>query len=326
MIRRTCSRCSRRPTAGSIAAGSGSTDRPGAVLPPVSGGLHCGSTTATSIGAGDSAPAVHGGLHCGRRRRAPTARQLTCSRRPRRAPLRPVRGSAPPATPVHAPAVRRRLHCGSTASAAAWDPMLPPFSGGLHCGRPNVDHASWPSGAPAVRRRAPLRRRPGRVSACAVLPPFNGGLHCGYDLGERDASDARAPAVQRRAPLRHNARRSGSGTGCSRRSTAGSIRRVHVSDAMRKCHVPADQRRAPCGWFLHDGRRRRHHVPAGPGGLHCGGSRRPPMTCSPVLPPFSGGLHCGCVIAGSSGIRKWSVLPPASGGLHCGPLATVIGR
>jgi len=130
----------------------------------------------------------------------------------RRAPLRrpccPGSRSAPPGCSrlSTAGSIAARP-TGSTASSSPT--VLPPFNGGLHCGRfftvPGADSAG---GAPAFQRRAPLRQRrqeqvarrhrircsrlstagsiaadgpPGApgIPAARVLPPFNGGLHCG---------------------------------------------------------------------------------------------------------------------------------------------------
>lgn len=59
--------CSRRSTAGSIAAGHPSRSRPLwlRAFPSVSGGLYCGGWTQPSSRRGRSYPAVDGGLHCG---------------------------------------------------------------------------------------------------------------------------------------------------------------------------------------------------------------------------------------------------------------------
>ena len=149
------------------------------VLPPFDGGLHCGGSPA----APSPVPV------CSRRSAAGSiAAQCRGCRRParsaarRRAPLRHdvrhvgerMRGVLPPFS--------GGLHCGSLYSVCLSDcgHMLPPFDGGLHCGggltyTADPDHPRVPAG----HRRAPLRHACDRMSVASVLPPFDGGLHCG---------------------------------------------------------------------------------------------------------------------------------------------------
>ena len=221
--------CSRRSTAGSIAASAAGRGVADAwVLPPFTGGLHCGVDASAVIGtrrrrcsrrstAGSIAAWL--GARCARllgapavQRRAPLRRVPGAARRrpdgapavQRRAPLRRVAAAVLPGRRGRAPAVTGGLHCGRAGvSDPAPMPGAPAFTGGLHCGKP---------------------ARPAYGSG-PVLPPFNGGLHCGavprIDAaaakcsrrspagsiaagGPRPAggSTGSAPAVQRRAPLR----------------------------------------------------------------------------------------------------------------------------
>ena len=76
------------------------------------------------------------------------------------------------------------LHCGNLDPkwiSHLWLQVLPPLTGGLHCG-------SAPSG--------------GRCTMRLLLPPFNGGLHCSQLIANTPfSSPGCAPVVQRRAPL-----------------------------------------------------------------------------------------------------------------------------
>jgi len=205
--------CSRLSTAGSIAACRAAASpasarssapasqrraplRPGArrgqprrgqVLPPLNGGLHCGSVSGLSAGmnpvpcsrlstAGSIAavrlggfrighrlvlPPLNGGLHCGCRvRLALDLADQPCSRLS-------TAGSI------------AALH--TTADGASGSAVLPPLNGGLHCG----------CGAPIDK-----------PAEGHVLPPLNGGLHCGSVACIRISSSSGV---------------------CSRLSTAGSI-------------------------------------------------------------------------------------------------------
>jgi hypothetical protein len=115
----------------------------GQVLPPSSGGLHCGGSC--MIGTTGRRPVLlpfNGGLHCGWK--VPGGNPPALYMLPpdlRRAPLRLAQRPAGLHRQVPAPAVyrraplrqpRRALHDGARLE------MLPPSDGGLHCGR----HAS----------------------------------------------------------------------------------------------------------------------------------------------------------------------------------------
>ncbi len=137
---KNCEPCSRRWSAGSIAAfkpvvGSSLGI---IVLPPLVGGLHCGIIRRY----GAHVP------HCG----APAAG--------RRAPLRPHGKTDSPPARRSAPPLVGGLHCGEISPEGPVFPsdVLPPLVGGLHCGtRCTV--------IPAL--------------VGPVLPPLVGGLHCG---------------------------------------------------------------------------------------------------------------------------------------------------
>ena len=133
--------------------------------------------------------------------------------------------------------------------------VLPPFSGGLHCGQyadngPNIHSIVLPPFSGGLH----CGSRVGLMMVCRVrvLPPFSGGLHCGKEAPRRaGVVVARAPAVQRRAPLRHH-------------------------------------------WSARASARKDRVLPPFSGGLHCGlGDSFDHYLYGEVLPPFSGGLHCG---------------------------------
>ena len=70
--------------------------------------------------------------------------------------------------------------------------MLPPITGGLHCGKLGETYKEvMAAGAPADNRRAPLRRHEVAQDDQDddVLPPITGGLHCGVGDRDRQASD-----------------------------------------------------------------------------------------------------------------------------------------
>ena len=153
--------CSRRSTAGSIAASKVLLTE-GSGVPAITGGLHCGCQPPEGASRPGRAPAV--------RRRAPLrpapgnddAIRRQCSRRSAAAPLRLsarwlfMSGGAP--------AVRRRapLRLEQVRHRAA-DRLVvfPLFTGGLHCG---------------------TRSRNSPCATATVLPPLRGGLHCGERL------------------------------------------------------------------------------------------------------------------------------------------------
>ncbi len=131
------------------------------MLPPLSGGLHCGMI---SVSASNPSHCMlrpfSGSLHCGVDRKISPISRSPCSR--------PDGG----------------LHCGirHAPDGRRAQYVLPPSDGGLHCGQDNVTPIKvWARCAPAELRRAPLR--PDRVVVRRVdsdhmLPPFDGGLHC----------------------------------------------------------------------------------------------------------------------------------------------------
>ena len=232
-----------------------------------------------------------------------------------------------------APAVRRQAPFSSSKPRVNHSPqfVLPPFSGGLHCGDAfAAQYIRYATHAPAVRRRAPLRpgravpRHPGPDRA----PPLDGGLYCGspglltgavfsasIELAQHCAYIGRS-----RNDLSAQVRQPESSEPCSRRSAAGSIA---ACPRRRPGHpapsAPAVQRRAPLR-HLGDVRDPRavRGLPLFSGGLHCGQQAMlNPMLGRLVLPPFSSGLHCG------EGQQAYRALypdecPAASGGLHCG--------
>ena len=204
-------RCSRRSTAGSIAAQARcSAVRAGTcVLPPFNGGLHCGDV-ARHVGdrRADGAPAVQ--------RRAPL-RQLVqplrlaaagCSRRSTAGSIA-ARRSRPRGVIAGAPASQRRapLRHGRSEQRAA----------PIECSRRSA------AGSIAAARDDGVADRTARV-----LPPFNGGLHCGsaHGLAAAATDRAGAPAVHRRAPLRPALNQVTGDDRCSHcQRTAGSIGR-----------------------------------------------------------------------------------------------------
>jgi len=112
------------------------------VIPPTSGGLHCGSSWVSGISA--SVP-----RHPAHQRRAPLRHGV----REERGKLLPG-SSRPPAAgsiAAHPPLAldARKVH----------PQVIPPTSGGLHCGA--------------------VRPSPSRILTICVIPPTSGGLHCG---------------------------------------------------------------------------------------------------------------------------------------------------
>ena len=290
------------------------TPKPRAVLPPLNGGLHCGTRS----------PASRAGERCQRapasQRRAPLRRDPACRHMSaprtgapasqRRAPLRrcPLTASWHP-PPLGAPASQRR----APLRPADADDEVPADRRGAPASQrraplrrhPRRTSPAASTGAPASQRRAPLR--PGAAGACAagigavlpplngglhcgarrrqlarycdrpVLPPLNGGLHCGVPLG-----DGHAAGVSR----------------CSRLSTAGSIaaRRSIVQGIEAAWRAPASQRRAP--------------LRPGDGADRSRGRAR----CSRLS--TAGSIAASLRSAPSA--AEWQVLPPLNGGLHCG--------
>ena len=273
-----CEPCSRRSSAGSIAAAAGHA--PGVV--------------------GRGAPAVQ--------RRAPLRRRtVTVGPPPRRAPA--VRRRAPlrhhrPADSVDPsghvlPPIDGGLHCGSRQGHCI-EPVpvvLPPVNGGLHCGTVGAVNPQQALHAPADQRRAPLRlpgdaprwRAPGcsrRSAAGSIAAPATPSTARGWPG---------APAGRWRAPLRQQ---------------------IVQARALGKHDAPAVQWRAPLRSAGEALARAQHVLPPVNGGLIAAGGVPDPAVLL-VLPPFNGGLHCGPArrIA-ATGPRL--VLPPFVGGLRCG--------
>ena len=212
--------------------------------------------TAGSIAAPPPAETRWPGLRCSRRRTAgsiaatsPPATSRSTTSAPaveRRAPLRQL--AALDEARAFFGCSRRRT-AGSIAArprssrlpGPTW--VLPPSNGGLHCGGVMIRSIARKSlGAPAVERRAPLRLV-AWVSkhATRVLPPSNGGLHCGINITIavfecyhlRPPSERRAPFVSCEPCVRRRTagsiaaprsrRRASCSSRCSPRRTAGSI-------------------------------------------------------------------------------------------------------
>ena len=177
-------------TAGSIAARSRRScigSRTLAVLPPFTGGLHCGTAQRVDRSLDSAgAPAV--------RRRAPLRLAVpvrradtgrTCSRRSPAGSIAACRSTPDRRCGCQVlPPFTGGLHCGAASlrTCTAVARVLPPFSGGLHCGSRR--------GRDAVRPRLVLPPFTGglhcggagravQLGTRRVLPPFNGGLHCG---------------------------------------------------------------------------------------------------------------------------------------------------
>ncbi len=279
--------CSRLSTAGSIAACHWPGTRPRT--------WRCSClSTAGSIAAAGSGQRGRPARACSR---LSTAGSIAAVRRrsttPGRCPSAPAFQRRAPLRPAGCPG-RDHRHPG----------VLPPFNGGLHCGRHHPCEATGkPEGAPAFQRRAPLRlhRRHRVHDAREVLPPFNGGLRCGMRLKPGDM--CRAPAFQ-------------GGLHCGAPIMAWL--RVNWTCA------PAFQRRAPLRLAgrvddRHPGRR---VLPPFNGGLHCGqavlrAARHSGRSCSRLSTAGSIAARTG----GSPPRSPTKVLPPFNGGLHCGSLA-----
>ena len=183
-----------------------------AVLPPINGGLHCGSGTLDRYRcAWQVLPPINGGLHCGPQARCPPSRAAT-ARAPayqRRAPLR---------------------HPGGVVLEGDSDWVLPPINGGLHCGvrlrtlraHGNVrcSRLSTAGSIAALLSRSPGRAGRPRAPAYQRRAPLRPGRFLNVAF-----SSESAPAYQRRAPLRQAQAGPDSrmGDACSRLSTAGSI-------------------------------------------------------------------------------------------------------
>ena len=221
---------------------------------------------------------------------------------------------------------------------------VPPFTGGLHCGRCLTRTTAAVHGAPAVHRRAPLRLlRPERQRhAVDVLPPVTGGLHCGMTLPRPDRRCSRRHGGLhcgdvRMVPCRQVSRRPAGSIAARRRSTSAGAERSRRSTAGSIAATPRSAWRQTRG------------APAVHGGLHCGARARSPApdasACSRRSTAGSIAARTGphdCQRApGAPAVRRRAplrhesvsmprscgVLPPFDGGLHCGTtLRDLIGR
>ena len=185
---------------------------PGHVFPVGQGGLHCGTILVTSVNVCVGVLPPEGGLHCSlvarvsatslmtgapaaADRRAPLRRELRikrhpvrvgCSRRSTAGSIAAAGGSGR-SRPSHrdAPAVHRRAPLrllGPPLQGVHVRRILPPFTGGLHCGTSSV--------MPVMTLCIPGSCGPQQAPLC--LP-----LSCGIRQLELSA-----PAAPRRAPLR----------------------------------------------------------------------------------------------------------------------------
>src|SRR5579875_1503168 len=231
------------------------------VIPPITGGLHCGDGPAHLYRWLKLViPPITGGLHCG-----PSAPGWPAPRPARhpahygRAPLRPLPGRAGHVERRGHPAHYGRAplrHGDDRGGHPGRERVIPPITGGLHCGYTKHDGSvegvevipPITGGLHCGKARRLIRRR-----RRSVIPPITGGLHCGPVKHQRD----RAPRPSSR-PLR-----------------AGSI------------------------------------AATGPGGAG--------TVPTVVIPPITGGLHCGAVNEEALAILR-TVIPPITGGLHCGAL------
>ena len=306
------------------------------VIPPTSGGLHCGTgvpfrsnscdclssrpPAAGSIAAAASTqvvlqgtwviPPTSGGLHCGLVRGGEPPVDLDGHpAHQRRAPLRHAvqrLAQVVAGRPV-IPPTSGGLHCGAISSATCMntDTVIPPTSGGLHCG------LAWQAGGPAVD---------------IVIPPTSGGLHCGGDCVEA----AFAHQVQVIPPT-------SGGLHCGLEGalyTGGTCSVIPPTSG--GLHCGEDAPAGIAGRLVRSSRPPAAGSIAAPGHLLCRrrclpGSSRPPAAGSiaaryrrpvsvpglPVIPPTSGGLHCGGWLYIRRTGPQW-VIPPTSGGLHCG--------
>ncbi len=258
------------------------------LLPPVNGGLHCGSNTRYSAAVETWAcsrqstaaplrlrhrhgadvhrrllPPVNGGLHCGNQiARMPRWPVEWSSRRSKRAPLRLDHGDRIAVQRRLLPPVHRRLHGGAVPNRAL-EIMA-------SCSR-----RSKAGSIAACRRRRPS------LGPASLLPPVHGGLHCGAFASIRSSRIFLIPRRLTAAPLRCLGQLDLQWLEdlCSRRSKAACIA---VMPKPRKLwsarHDAATHRR----W------------------LHCG--------------PVHDLAHT----------RKALLLPPVNGGLHCGPLRILL--
>ena len=278
-------------------------------------------------------PPFTGRLHCGRSHRWDVtleARSRTALHRA--APLRPGSNRVvyidelASRTALHRAAPLRRL--APARAHARHGPLVPPFTGRLHCGLRNrtfvkrtirLSYRPSPGGSIAAAtsraagRQARLvppftgrlhcgRRRPVTPGSCSrLVPPFTGRLHCGQSA---------------KMPYCH------SSGGSYRPSPGGSIAAstaVPSHSATRPRLVPPFTGRLHCGPVLADcGSAARRSYRPSPGGSIAAsrGAGRSGTGCI-LVPPFTGRLHCGVLVAGFGRSQLWLV-PPFTGRLHCG--------
>src|SRR5579875_730694 len=312
---------SRPLRAGSIAAmGVRVTGRHAApVIPPITGGLHCGLAASVTVWQGDQGHTAH-------YVRAPL--RLLAGPRPEhlhlrhpahygRAPLRRPgpRGVRPDRVghPAHyGRAPLRHLRGGGGRDGGR---VIPPITGGLHCGF---------CSAPRQSRET------------TVIPPITGGLHCGGKPTYRRSLDSTGhPAHYGRAPLRPVRVRGAQVVPRGRHP-------AHYGRAPLRLLLPSVVRRVRAGHPAHYGR-----APLRPDGFSPNGwdrdghpahyGRAPLRPGNPPLPglpdmPSSRPLRAGSIAAfpaRCAPVRASRVIPPITGGLHCGisgTEATAIGR
>lgn len=254
---------SRHPTAGSIAAAKIPAESCSQrhVLPPLSGGLHCGARTALPTREACLVP--------------PPFTTGSIAARTRRRPR-------PPGPPLLPPSMAGPIAAiGSLRQRTRLADVLPPFSGGLHRGR-----KPWGSPTP-VPVSAPAVQTAGSIAACGTTtsPPHLSSY---------------APALQRRAPLRllvvdQALERELHAAAVRRRASLGESE-DHTERWVYRVLLPFNgglhcgcvMSKISAGMTSTCSRRCT-------GGLHCGNQVSSGVTasCSSVLPPPNGRLHCG---------------------------------
>ena len=219
-------------------------------------------------------------------------------------------------------------------TARIWRAVVPPFTGGLHCGS-SIQFAVWPSRSPSSRR-SPAGSIAGGMRSCGPLRVSwssrrsPAGSIAGQPGGTIVSRCAGRPAVHRRAPLRASVvtRSGGLRHPSSRRSPAGSIAGgtlTNTAPTMTRSRRPAVHRRAPLRVPVHQDRlvAARQSSRRSPAASIAGvitwkaasssgkSSRRSPAgsiaassgssavrSATPVVPLLSGGRHCGRVSFG----------------------------
>ncbi len=239
----------------------------------------------------------------------------------------------PPSHPAHYG--RAPLRPGAAGRCAADRLVIPPITGGLHCG--TLTRPGWigrRSGHPAHYGRAPLRRRRRclQLPLQVVIPPITGGLHCGsvrswatsvvgllssrpLRAGSIAATTISASCGESSAssrPLRAGS--IAAGTRCRPgRSAARSSRPLRAGSIAAA--LGAHGLEEPEGHPAHYGR----------------APLRPTWACASSTPTSSHPAHYGRAplrhgrIAGRAG-DLYGVIPPITGGLHCGPRSAGRGR